>query len=459
MNLGAKRILVVEDEGIIAMELAQNLRELGFEVIGPANEGERALALAEKDPPDLVLMDIVIKGAMDGIETAERMRSQRDVPVVFLTAFGDDATLQRAKGAAPNGYLIKPYRSDELRPVLEMAMHKHQIELRLRESESRFHAAFHDAATGMALIADDGRMQEVNHELTGMLGFSAAELLDMKFDEIVQPEHAAQARAMLADLESGDLPSVRFETKLCHRTGLEFWVQLNISALRDDRRRPFRYIVQVQDIDARKRAEEDLARHRDRLEELVTERTRELLTAKEEAERASHAKSEFLARMSHELRTPMNAILGFAQVLGLEDVPPKQMTMVREIVQAGEHLLAMINDLLDLARIETGKLQVDSATVVPDSIVLQAVQLVTPLAAERNVSIVNQSGAVGEVLADAARLRQILVSLLSNAIKFNRKGGNVVIETRRHDGNLIRISITDTGVGIAAEEIPLLFRP
>jgi hypothetical protein len=120
------RILIVEDEGVIALELAQDLRACGYEVAGTASEGEPALQLAAREQPDLALMDISLKGPIDGVETACRMREARDLPVVFLTAYGDPATLERAQQAGPYGYLIKPYRFEELRAVIETALRRHE---------------------------------------------------------------------------------------------------------------------------------------------------------------------------------------------------------------------------------------------------------------------------------------------------------------------------------------------
>lgn len=120
------RILIVEDEGVIALEVAQDLRACGYEVVGTAAEGEPAIALAARERPDLVLMDISLKGPIDGVEAACRMREARDLPVVFLTAYGDPSTLERAQRAAPYGYLVKPYRFEELRATVETALRRHQ---------------------------------------------------------------------------------------------------------------------------------------------------------------------------------------------------------------------------------------------------------------------------------------------------------------------------------------------
>lgn len=195
----------------------------------------------------------------------------------------------------------------------------------------------------------------------------------------------------------------------------------------------------VQDITERKRTEEDLIQSRN------------------EAERASQAKTEFLGRMSHELRTPMNAILGFAQLLEVADLSQEQLEYTREIHRAGDHLLELINELLDLSRIESGRLAVALGTVDSDAIVEQAVQWAKPLLGQKQVRLEWSRGANIPVCADPTRLKQILTNLLSNAIKYNHEHGTVSIETTATEAGRVRISVADTGPGIAPKDLHRLF--
>lgn len=185
----------------------------------------------------------------------------------------------------------------------------------------------------------------------------------------------------------------------------------------------------------------------------------ELIAAKETAERASKAKSEFLSHMSHELRTPMNAILGFAQVLEMEELGPEQVEFVNEIHRAGSHLLELINELLDLSRIESGKLTTVLQPVKVKAVVTDACQIARPIMAEQQIQMSNQCDDNATVLADPMRLKQILVNLLSNAAKYNRVGGRIVIACSPMGDNWLRIAVTDTGPGIAPEKQERLFMP
>jgi PAS domain S-box-containing protein len=198
----------------------------------------------------------------------------------------------------------------------------------------------------------------------------------------------------------------------------------------------------------------------------ITEQARaeqQLMQAKDEAERATQAKSRFLASMSHELRTPMNAVLGFAQLLEADPdhpLPPALHGHVREIRRAGQHMLALIEDLLDMGRIEAGRLQLKLEPVDPLEPLQQAVQLLAPLASQRSIALVLPASSATRpppaVLADRTRLRQVLLNLVGNAIKYNRDGGSVEFgwEVR---GPELRIEVRDTGAGMTEEQLARLF--
>ena len=211
---------------------------------------------------------------------------------------------------------------------------------------------------------------------------------------------------------------------------------------------------------ARVRAEEELRQLNAMLEQRIDERTAELAAARQEADRANRAKSEFLSRMSHELRTPLNAVLGFAQILDLEQPRPEQRESIRHIMSGGRHLLDLINEVLDIARIESGNLSMSLEPVALDSVLAQAVELINPLAAQRSIAITRQQ-AVSElaVVADRQRLNQIVLNLLSNAVKYNRPHGTITISTQRPTPDRCRIVVTDTGAGIPPAKIELLFQP
>ena len=197
----------------------------------------------------------------------------------------------------------------------------------------------------------------------------------------------------------------------------------------------------------------------DLTERKVAEQTIE--EARTDAERANQAKSEFLSRMSHELRTPLNAILGFAQLLEMDSLSPDQREGVEHILRGGEHLLKLVNDVLDIARIESGRLRLSLEPVSVGDVLNEALDLVRPLAGQRNVALGDGLEAAEDrfVLADHQRLKQVLLNLLSNAIKYNRNGGSVTVTCEEAPEQRASIKISDTGPGIAPEKFGQLFVP
>ncbi len=196
----------------------------------------------------------------------------------------------------------------------------------------------------------------------------------------------------------------------------------------------------------------------------MTDRHRQeaaLRLAKEEAERANLAKSQFLSRMSHELRTPLNAILGFGQVLELGQHDEQDGQAVEHILKGGRHLLALVDEVLDLARVETGELALKLSAVSVEKLLSECVGLVARLAQTRGVScsVKVTTACHLQVRADEQRLRQVLLNLLSNAIKYNRDGGRVSLSCRRARNGRVRVKVQDTGHGISAEDLARLFVP
>lgn len=219
------------------------------------------------------------------------------------------------------------------------------------------------------------------------------------------------------------------------------------------------FLVISRDVTDRKQAEATLRELNEALEQRVHARTAELLAAKNDAERANCAKSEFLSRMSHELRTPLNAILGFGQLLELSVEDAKQGGHVRHILGAGRHLLDLINEILDLARVESGQMTVTLAPVDLAALVRECLELVRPLADAHGVRLVHGGQGAGvHVMADQVRLRQVLINLLSNGVKYNRKGGALGLEWVEEEG-AVRIRVSDTGPGLHPDQLARLFVP
>ena len=258
----------------------------------------------------------------------------------------------------------------------------------------------------------------------------------------IHPEDRGAVDAALDRIAEGfsAREDVEYRLDLAHRPSR--WVSATFVPETDDEGRVVAILGYILDIDHRRQAEQAQR------------------AAHEEAEAANQAKSRFLSRMSHELRTPLNAVLGFGQLLKLDDLTDDQLDTVDHIVRGGRHLLDLINEVLDISRIEAGELSLSPEPVQAAAVIKEAVDLIRPLAEERSIQlIVNGSDRDCFVFADRQRVKQVLLNLLSNAVKYNRHRGIVAVSCALSGPTRVVIKVADTGAGIPAERLGLLFTP
>ena len=225
----------------------------------------------------------------------------------------------------------------------------------------------------------------------------------------------------------------------------------------------------AREAEQRAQAQQEVMRLNQELEVRVHERTvqlemtnGELAMAMEEARSANYAKSAFLSSMSHELRTPLNAILGFAQILSSDRLPStleQKKEFAGHILKSGRHLLTLINEILDLAKVESGTVSLSLEPVALPAILQECRDMIAPLASQRGIGMAFPEACPLNVLADRTRLKQILLNLLSNALKYNREQGQISIACAAQPGGRVRISVRDTGMGLDSDQLALLFQP
>jgi PAS domain S-box-containing protein len=326
----------------------------------------------------------------------------------------------------------------------------------LRDREERLALIQQHAPIGLALTDLDAGFVQINPALCAISGRSVEELHKDSLVGIIHPRDAACLHRELGRLVKGELDLVDTERRIVRPDGTTVWVALKVASARDERGAARYLVAQVVDIETRKQAEQAQARHAAELERSNAE----LRRAKAEAERANQAKNEFLSRMSHELRTPLNAVLGFAQLLGLEELESTQLDMVDQVLRGGRHLLILIDEILDIARMENGTMSIVVEPVDVVAAVDHACSLLDPLVRETGVQVevVSGNGPAPVVAADRQRFVQILLNLLSNAIKYNVPRGRVTVRVSGRDGR-VSVSVIDTGPGIAREELSRLFEP
>jgi PAS domain S-box-containing protein len=321
-----------------------------------------------------------------------------------------------------------------------------RMEEALRESEERFRTAFGSAPIGMALVAIDGRWLQVNGALCEIVGYNAEELLGMNFQSITYREDLNIDLDYTRRMIAGELRAYQMEKRYIHGDGHLVWVLLSVSMVRGRGGVPLYFISQIQDISERKKIEGELA------------------VARDAALESARLKTEFLANMSHEIRTPMNGIIGMTGLLLDTDLDGEQREYTATIEGCARDLLTIINDILDISKIEAGKIAFEEVDLDLRSIAEGSVALFSDRARAKGVQLVSiiYSDVPPILRGDPVRIRQVLINLLGNAVKFTEDGEVVVRVKREWEEEahvMIRIEVSDTGIGITSEEAGKLFEP
>jgi PAS domain S-box-containing protein len=321
---------------------------------------------------------------------------------------------------------------------------RERTEADLRESEQRFRNILNNVPIGVVYTDLHGNVKQVNPRFCALTGYQAEELTGMNVAALTHPDDRLQDIELSGQLVRGEIPMYRRQGRYLTRDKRMVWIQSIVTLLRDVQGQPHRIVGVVEDITEHLRLAE-------------AERAREIAVA------ANLAKSEFLSRMSHELRTPLNAMLGFAQLLELDQshpLPASQRPWVAQIQSAGWHLLDMINDVLDLSRIESGTLNLQPDKLDLREIIAAALPLLERDIQRRGIIVTqNVPEDQARVVGDSTRVKQVLINLLSNAVKYNSDGGRIHIATRASHRDSIELIVTDTGLGMTAAQLAQLFQP
>jgi PAS domain S-box-containing protein len=369
-----------------------------------------------------------------------------------------------------------PVRGGDEIATLSAALNRMSVTLAervraLEDSELRQRSLVEAMAEGMVVQDANDKILLCNEAAPRILGLTRDQLLgrdslDPRWQAVARDgkPFTGQTHPSVVALRTGQ-PQRDVLMGVHRLEGGLAWISVNSEPLvRAGESAPYATVTTFNDITPLIEAEERLLRLNSELEQRVAQRTADLARALDLAEGASRAKSEFLSRMSHELRTPLNAILGFAQILrlrGLSLSPAERDQQVQQIETAGWHLLELINEVLDLARIESGAMSVSREPVALQALVADCVQMIQPLARSMQVELVDDAGTAPplHVLADRIRLKQVITNLLSNGVKYNRRGGRVTVSVQAIDAEWIDLAVADTGRGFSGTQLRDLYQP
>jgi PAS domain S-box-containing protein len=461
------QILVVEDESIVALDIQNRLMGLGYTISASAASGAEAIRKAANRRPDLVLMDIKLRGEMDGVEAAERIRARFDIPVVYLTAYADGATLQRAKLSEPFGYVLKPFEERELHTAIEMALYRHKMERKLKESERWLATTLQ--SIGDAVLATDaqGRVRFMNARAEALTGWKREDAAGRDarhvFRVINADTRSSYENPVTKVLQSGIGVELESDSLLVAKDGKETLVYDSAAPIKDDQGCISGVVLVFRDITKRVRAERKLRRI-----------AAELQTRNEELDAFSHS-------VAHDLKGPVSSIVGFAEVLQEDYGTMSEDDLrhyLRMIARSGRKMGNIIDELLLLATVP--KMEIETRPLDMAGIVAET--------QERLAYMIRECGA-DIILPDAwpaawgygPWIEEVWVNYLSNAIKYGGQPPRVELGATVADGSdktapalpetpcstngaakehgIICFWIRDNGAGLTPEEQARLFTP
>jgi PAS domain S-box-containing protein len=361
-----------------------------------------------------------------------------------------------------NKFLLKNHKGEKfIGGVAVDITERIEAEELIRENEARFRAIFETAGIGIVLVSPTGYILKTNPSFERIMGYSGEELSLMHFKEFTHPDDVGVSLDLFRKLSDSQTGHYVYDKRYVRKNGDIIWAKAAASMVKDATGKPMYIIGTVEDVTEQRRYTE----HLKKLTEELGFKNEELKLAKENAENANKAKSVFLSSMSHELRTPLNAILGFAQILKKDNsIAPRQRNFIETMYKSGTHLLDMINDVLDISKIESGNME-----LFPDELNVKAIlsdthDMFNHPAREKGLLLsVSYSPDVPDMMyGDAKRLRQILLNLLSNAVKFTLSGRislHVTAQRETDDMAICTFTVKDTGRGIPEDHFEIIFEP
>jgi PAS domain S-box-containing protein len=433
------KILIVEDEGIIANHIASRLAKTGYQVAAIAESSEEALACMATFEPELVLMDIHIKGGMDGIETALKIREIWDVPVIYLTAHSDHETIDRAKLTGASGFLTKPIHHTSLATSIEMAIYKHRADREIRHQRAWMSTALGNMANALIVLDSHRRVRFVNRLAEELTGWTDRAALGRELAEVL-PLRDASTGTDLADLVSDTAPSrAPLPRGIVARKQSGKWFPIEGEiALSLDEGRAVGFTLTFRDGSVRQQEEAEVRQ-----------------------EYKMRAVGMLAAGIAHDFNNFLFVILGYTEELLRKAVlAESDRRAIAAIRNAGESASELTRQLLDFSRKEPAV----KRDLNLNDVVHGTEELLRRLAGPNIKWQFRLDPNLAEVHADAGQLRQVLMNLVSNARSAMPDGGSITIETSNVEASRLQeaaviLTVTDTGTGMSQETADHLFEP
>ena len=438
--MSGARVLIVEDDRIVARDIRMQVGRMGHSVVGTTGSGEEAVALARSIQPDLVLMDIRLEGEMDGIEAARQIRSGDGIPVIFLTAYGTEDVVRRASETDPFGYLLKPFEEPQMRTIIQMALFKRNAEANLRLSERRYSATLASISDGVITTDGDGRIDFINPVAERRTGWAADAAIGRHLSDVFAAVDE-ESRAAIADpttcaLSGDDLPN-EGAMLLVSREGDEVAIETRCSLIVADRKSIAGTVLVFTDVSTRRAGAEALNHARTHLADVG--RLAQM--------------GELAAAVVHEVNQPLMAIVTNAGTClqWLDHDPPevdKARAAVERVVRDGHRAGGVVRSIHALVK----RSPEQTARLSLNEIVRETVQLARQDIRRARVSVaLDLANDLQDVIGDRVQLQQMVLNLIVNAIEA-MAGADVVerlltLKTQA-DHKSVQLVVIDTGPGI-----------
>ncbi|MDX8408696.1 MAG: response regulator [Mariprofundales bacterium] len=454
-RLEGLRILIADDSAISRTMIRRALESQGA-ILCEAEDGIAAVELLNQQPIDLLITDFVMP-SMDGLDLTQYVREEMgnaDLPIMLVTAASDLNTEVKALNLGVDDFLVKPFSHEEL--VARIANHQRRIRLteelkarqqdkvRLDAAVGRDTAILNAVSDAIIMIDRSATIELFNQAAEAIFGYHSAEVVGSNISLLMHPELAAQHDDYVKNSRIHGKLVFGHERQLqaITKQGNTIAIELNVTpVVMEDGETHF--VGVARDISER------------------LHRSQQLQQAQQLAEEANQAKTDFLSSMSHELRTPLNAILGFGEMLQMDALDPRQSKCVHHILDGGHHLLELVNEILDLAKVESGKTTLSIETLMLKHPIDAVLTTLAPIAEKRRIALhyTCDHDTSHFVNADQTRVKQILTNLISNAIKYNRTEGSVWINCEGQGEGFVRVMVRDDGLGIADADHGQVFAP
>ncbi|RMF02808.1 MAG: response regulator [Chloroflexi bacterium] len=444
--MGKINILVVEDESIVALDIKSRLLNLGYNVSALVSTGEEAVLTAARLKPDVILMDVKLRGEMDGIDAAEKIKTTLDIPVIYLTAYADEITLHRAKLTESYGYLLKPFEERELTATIETALYKHRTEKKLKENEQWLSTTL--TSIGDAVIATNKEglirfMNPVAETLTGWrqseaLGKPSTQVFRVISEETLQPFD--DPVKLVLEQHRPIKPNHR--ALLVARDNTKIPIDDSAAPISDHNNGTAGVVLVFRDITEQRQAEEKLRQY-----------TQQLQTHIEELDAFAHT-------VAHDLQSPLGHIVSLADALHTyhKTMPNGELDQhLQNIVQNGLKMSSIIDSLLLLAGVRR-KGEVQLQPLQMDKIVAEVEQRLSYMITEYKATI-NVPDRWPVALGYAPWIEEVWANYLSNAIKYGGRPPILTLGAEAADNQMIRFWVQDNGPGLSPEEQNVLFMP